>query len=264
MPSKIQRNHSVQNAVPHVNFLSHNPSQSSTLGDVGFIDDKGTWRKVVNILDSESCKELGIKSLQLARGQPQYITQAKRTPFDEPIVDLYNGESHKLYRPEEIGRYKPKRILLTSRTNYPTLLTMNRENGVLEDSTVSRILFIFPNADKTATALIAGPKIFVRTLNLPGSVLQIWLGMYRSQIGKFARKMMDLFPPDKGSKVLCLSVTELFTETWRTIFIRAERNADPIALAWKLSDNASGAWINLDVPQSTSVICGGFASYPVR
>ena len=244
-------------------FLSHNPSHHSTLGDVGYVDDKGSWRKLVNVLDTESCEAIGIKSLRLARGLPQYITQARHAPFEEPIIHIDNEASHKLLTPIEAARYFTNTVELTCRTNYPELLDVNREGWSMRDRPSNRILLICPKPDATTTAFVAGPKIFVRTLHLPESTLRAWLNTYQSKIGKFARKMIDTFPPDGGVALICLSLRELFTETWRTAFIRADKEATPVALGWRASEEVPGAWLNLEMPRSTSVICGGFASYPV-
>ena len=152
---------------------------------------------------------------------------------------------------------------VTCRANYPELLETGNEIASIFDRASGRILLIYPKSNATTTAFVAGPQIFVRTLHLPDSTLRGWLATNRSKIGKFAKRMLDTFPPDGGVALMCLSLRELFTETWKTAFIKAEKDATAVALCWRATEEAPGAWLNLKLPRSTSVICGGFASYPV-
>jgi hypothetical protein len=85
--------------------LTHNPSSNSRLGDIGYVDETGSWRRIVNILDQTSCDPLRIKCLLLARGIPQYITQTKYIPFDEPVIELYNGGGCQIVTGDELARY---------------------------------------------------------------------------------------------------------------------------------------------------------------
>lgn len=79
-------------AVPSdIKYLSHSPSRESRLGDIGYVDERGNWRKILNIFDQESCRQLGIKTLRLERSLSQYITQTKYSRSATPIVKLYNG-----------------------------------------------------------------------------------------------------------------------------------------------------------------------------
>lgn len=76
---------------------------------------------------------------------------------------------------------------------------------------------------------------------------------------------MSLFPPYHQSEGLCLSLTELLTETWKTMFIKAENKASPIVLVWKAPvDNIPGSWIVVHSLDSGSTVSGGFGSLPVR
>ena len=114
-------------------------------------------------------------------------------------------------------------------------------------------------------AFIVGPITFVRKLNLPSDVVYAWLNFNQRRIRKSARKMLNMFPPSKKTTTLSLSLTEYFTETWRTIYIRSESPADPVVVGFKKGDTeTSGVWTVINVPGSTSSITGGFASYPVR
>lgn len=109
MPCKVPRNSSRQ-AGSRTKFVVPNPSHDSTLGDVGYRDQKGSWRKIVNLLDTESCELLGIKSLRLARGSPQYVSQAPHAPLGQPFVYTDPGASHRLLSPDELARYLQIRL----------------------------------------------------------------------------------------------------------------------------------------------------------
>jgi hypothetical protein len=74
-----------------------------------------------------------------------------------------------------------------------------------------------------------------------------------------------MFPPSKDTHAMCLSLTEFFTESWRTIFIRTENRPSPIVVGFKQGDtDTSGVWTVIHLPNSTSAVSGGFASYPVN
>jgi hypothetical protein len=126
-------------------------------------------------------------------------------------------------------------------------------------------LMIRPKPNTSISAFIAGPNISVRKLHLPFDKLYAWLQTYRFKIAKFARQMLSLFPSDNRSGGFCLSLTELLTETWKSIFIRTENKASPIVLVWKAPmDNVPGSWTVVHLRDSSSVVFGGFGSFPVR
>jgi hypothetical protein len=68
--------------------LGHNPSPNSRIGDIGYVDQAGSWRRVLNCLDSKSCGQLGLKALRLAQPTARYITSARQIYMTEPVVKL--------------------------------------------------------------------------------------------------------------------------------------------------------------------------------
>jgi len=75
---------------------AQNPSPNSRLGDIGYLGDTGTWRRVVNVLDSTSCDQLGIKPLRSMQGlASEYITE-RRVHQREPIVNLYSDDARRV------------------------------------------------------------------------------------------------------------------------------------------------------------------------
>ena len=126
-------------------------------------------------------------------------------------------------------------------------------------------LLINTRPNETTTVFIGGPKILVRNLELPTTVLYAWLHFYRAPIAKFARKTMDLFPPNERYPAMSLSLKEYLTETWKTIFIRTEGSPSSVALTWQNGPNGGvGAWTILKTPKANGVISGGFGSYAVH
>src|SRR5947207_10541137 len=122
-------------------------------------------------------------------------------------------------------------------------------------------LIIYPPADTTITAFITGLEIFARTLNLPSTVLHRWLQLYNRQIFKSARTHMEIFPPADRSQSLSLGLTEFYSEAWRTLYIRANGEANPLALGWKPADEElPGTWIIFETPASGTVVSAGFSS----
>jgi hypothetical protein len=126
-------------------------------------------------------------------------------------------------------------------------------------------LLISPNPRQTMTTFIVGPKIFVRKLHLPLPVLHAWIHAYSSKIGVFARKLLHLFPPAKRRSNLSLCLTEYFTETWRTIYVKSKKESSAIALGWNPTsiNDRSGIWTLIDMPESNSFVSGGLSSYNV-
>ena len=127
------------------------------------------------------------------------------------------------------------------------------------------VLLVNPRPNATTTAFIVGPRIRVRTLNLPASILHAFLRRYRSNIGRRGREMMALYPPENGAQRMCLCVTETVTDTWKNIYIKAGSKPIPLPLAWKSAeDGRSGGWTVCELPNSGTIVRGGFASCQVR
>jgi hypothetical protein len=127
------------------------------------------------------------------------------------------------------------------------------------------VLLINPRPNATTTAFIVGPLIRTRTLKLPLSILHAFLRRYRLNISKGGQEMMTLYPPENGARRICLCLTEVVTDTWKSIYIRAERKPNPLPVAWKSAvDGQSGSWTVCEIPNSQTIVRGGFASCQVR
>ena len=87
---------SSKRAIRAISCLSRDPSPVSRIGDIGYIDLKGSWHCVVNIFDPQSCAAARIKELVLAEQIPHYISETKCRPFDRPIIHLLGGGSFTL------------------------------------------------------------------------------------------------------------------------------------------------------------------------
>lgn len=128
----------------------------------------------------------------------------------------------------------------------------------------NRGILINPMPNSFATIFMVGPKTFIRKLNLPNDVCRAWLNVHQKRIRKLAGRTLTMFPPSNDTHAMCLSLTEFFTESWRTIFIRSEHRPSPIVVGFRQGNtDASGVWTVINLPNSTSVVSGGFASYPV-
>jgi hypothetical protein len=245
MPHFHSRRRPQQPAIKHI---ARDPSASSRLADIGYIDRKGGWHAIVNILDQSSCQHLGIQPIHLASGLQQYITTQRVVPSYEPLVELYNGsdKQYQLVTPSELARLVGRAQNSTDYTSQVAECTLG--------------LLIYPKRNQTTTVFIAGQKMFTRTLHLPNPVLEDWLTMYSPQVNRFATKSIELFPPARPA-ALCLCLTEYYSEAWKTIHIRADSKASPLALGWKPPTNSlPGLWIVFESPQSGTVVRAGFSS----
>ena len=249
---------------PLIKCLSHNPVQSSQLGDLGYLDDSGRWHAVLNIFDGHTCHKAGIAAIQRTHDLSKYITEKKHEPLGAPMVKLFQGGSFEILTPDQLAQYVLLLRVLICRT-------INSQSRIVPEKTSSEAsasdlgLMIRPMPNMTTIAFIAGPKIFVRELHLPCSVLDAWLQTYRSKIDKSARKTMKQYPPNKRSRTMYLSLTEFSTDSWRTIFIRTDTNPSPIFLVWRTAYNdCVGAWSVIELPNASSVISGGIGSFPVH
>lgn len=159
----------------------------------------------------------------------------------------------------------PKETLTTSETSAGKS-SLIRENYTLSQfDATSMLLLIHPRPNATTTAFIVGPQILARTLILPDIVLHTFVQRYRFNIGQRAREMMALYPPEKSTLPMCLCLLEVVTEVWKSIYIRTERKPNPLPLAWRpTADGGSGGWTVCEVPNSSTVVRGGFSSCQVR
>jgi hypothetical protein len=245
---------------PAIKHIARDPSASSRLADIGYIDRKGGWHAIVNILDQSSCQHLGIQPIHLASGLQQYITTQRVVPSYEPLVEIYNGsdKQYQLVTPSELARYINRSgSLMFSLVGQ----AQNSNDYTIQVAECTLGLLIYPKRNQTTTAFIAGPKIFTRTLHLPNPVLEDWLTMYSPQVNRFATKSIELFPPADRPVALCLCLTEYFSEAWKTIHIRADSKASPLALGWNPPTNSlPGLWIVFEAPESGTVVRAGFSS----
>lgn len=72
-------------------FLSFFPSVDSRLGDIGFTDEGGTWQRILNITDEESCRKVEVEPLKLSRARQHYITQVRYGHSQDPFVKIPEG-----------------------------------------------------------------------------------------------------------------------------------------------------------------------------
>jgi hypothetical protein len=100
---------------------------------------------------------------------------------------------------------------------------------------------------------------------VPVNVLWAWLKANENAVYKAARRMMKIYPPhEKGSRTISLATMEYATDCFRTLFLRTDANPSPVALGWRRQDGGGpGIWDPIEIQGATTVISGGFGSYPV-
>lgn len=126
-------------------------------------------------------------------------------------------------------------------------------------------LMIYPLPNTFTTAFIAGPDVFSRTLQISDTVLWAWFRANKKALYRAARRMMKYYPPRDSSNVLSFATIEFATECFRTLFIRTDANPSPVALGLRRKgDSGPGSWNLIEMQGATTVISGGFGSFPVR
>ena len=114
-------------------------------------------------------------------------------------------------------------------------------------------------------AFIVGPIIRTRKLTATTLHFARVSQTVPLNIRKGGQEMMTLYPPANGARHMCLCLTEVVTDAWKSIYIRAEHKPDPLPLAWKSAEEGqSGSWTVCEVPNSLTIVRGGFASCQVR
>jgi hypothetical protein len=74
-----------------IKFVSDWPVIGSRLGDIGFIDHSGTWRKVFNVLDEVECRANGIQHLQTNETAPLFSRVPLDISTEQPLVKVSHG-----------------------------------------------------------------------------------------------------------------------------------------------------------------------------
>ena len=90
---------------PLIKCVSHNPVQSSRLGDIGYLGDGGRWHVILNIFDGRTCQKAGIAAIQRSDDLSKYITEKKHNLLDVPVVKLFQGGTYEILTPDQIERY---------------------------------------------------------------------------------------------------------------------------------------------------------------
>lgn len=88
-----------------INSFSHNPSQTERLGDIGFVDNSGRWRRVLNIADTFTCEKLGIQAIQRTHELKEYVMQRPRNRCNELYVKVSPGGSYQILTPTQLCQY---------------------------------------------------------------------------------------------------------------------------------------------------------------
>lgn len=236
-----------------VKYVPNWPTVTSRLGDIGYIDNSGTWRSVLNILDDVQCRAHGIEALRLSHEKSEYITQSK---FNDsrycPVIRVSSGWECSSLTHAELQRYLVVlKVLICSAawdaTSTPQLAQYPPQQGVeirRSENSVYRPL----------NALIAGPGIFIRKLHLPEEIIKCWLLLNWSKIQSAVKLFQISYQPYANNRETCLALMEFITEKWTSVYEDANTiHVDwvPIALGCTTSKESSPAWDNIQLPRPT-------------
>jgi hypothetical protein len=68
------------------------PTATSRIGDIGYLDQNGTWQKLINVFDAQSCRTFNVHSLFLPRPLAEYISETLfHSRSDGPLIKLSKG-----------------------------------------------------------------------------------------------------------------------------------------------------------------------------
>jgi len=236
-----------------IHWVSTNPSSVSRLGDVGYICIKGNWRRVCNITDSVGCGRIGVRPI-CPTGS---LAIKERDPWTKPYVRLSAGHVRVL----KSGKQE-KYICLLLNSCFSCTESEPNSNDVkmnMDDLQSDLQVVINTQANRTATAFLAGPYITVRELEISRSSVTDWLRIHHSKLRKASRKTMKMWPPEKGIFAVSLCLLEFVAESWRTIFIGSEGTPSQIVVGWKPGPkDGCGQWEVLS--GSSSKVNGGLGS----
>jgi hypothetical protein len=96
-------------------WLSVDPSPASRLGDLGYVDAKGRWRVVLNILNQKICERYGIKAIVLASDLDEYITETPHNSHGEPLIELRRRGSYRLVTLDQLERYNTLKLCISKK-----------------------------------------------------------------------------------------------------------------------------------------------------
>jgi hypothetical protein len=82
--------------------VTQQPTQSTRLGDVGYVDKGGTWRRVVNIIEPITCEKVGMKAASLSHDRTKYVTERKHAHIDEPLIKFLERGKYEVLTPEQL------------------------------------------------------------------------------------------------------------------------------------------------------------------
>jgi len=237
-----------------IKFAPNWPSVTSRLGDIGYIDNSGSWRTVLNVLNSDQCHAHGIEPLLLSHDRSEYITQVsfKNSP-EHPFVRVSNGWTFSLITDIELQRFSSFVWLLISSAEWEATSapqsTQSRPQCGIEIKRSSN------SAYRPLNALIAGPRIIARKLHLPEEIVKRWITLNWSKINAAINLYYQSYHPYARHRETCIALVEFVTETWTSVYEDGNTNHVewlPIALGSTSTRNESQSnWDNIQLPKPT-------------
>ena len=250
-----------------IKCISYSPSRDTRLGDVGYVDGSGNWQRVVNIVDGTSCQNLGMKPIPLTKKVGDYITKDKPLSCQQkPYVKIFGaGSWHTIEQIQMAETAHRNKSWPDGVKPVPGKEQQTSENLSTDMKIWHTQIMLNPAPNKTSISFIAGPEIYIRYLHLPNSTVTAWLKKYRRQIARAARSTMKRYPPNERLASLCISLTEYFTQNWRTLFVRTTTKPSKFVLAYNSeTNNGAGRWVVLEpMDNNNSTINAGEASLAV-
>jgi len=255
---------------PSRRWLATAPSSGSRLGHIGFIDDKGSWQRVVDLFDEKSCREAGIPPFRIGIDLSKVIIQPSSetsAQSESPFVDLDPEGKYQFIASTDNSKQD---ITLptggTTSSSCPSVTSMQPRDNL---NSIAQHRFselrIFPLRNSITNAFIAGPQVTLQYLDIDTSEFLVFLKHHGRKIAKYAKKIMEFCIPKQSEPwEVCLCHTEFLTRSWKSVHLEVDKQPEFLSLRWKSSLEASGRWTLSPVPSRGIIVRSGFGNYNVN
>lgn len=203
------------------------PTINSILGDIGYIDKDGKWRKIVNIFNKKDCNFLSIKSLKIT----DFIKNSELLCENPYIWREDKGTSN-----IKINESKNMEIILSP----PEITNETTQNKII---------------------MIIGPYIYIDKIEISQTIVDKWINEFHKQIKKSLKNMKRNYKPQ--NRYIYFIDKEYKTRNFKTVTVKWEEPNKNIVFHYRINDLSYGVWMEIyPYEYSKNMTTSGIGSYP--